>query len=1265
MPSSTLFISTDLATPAAALCASLAREDASCANPFVPANIIVPNASLKSWLNLHLAREQGIAINLRIRYLEKALWEIFAQLGGTQPSAPLRELDHERYRMLIVSVLLDPSAGGSALKPIRDYLAEPDPASRQYCRRVWDVADRIARLIRDYEYHRQDEFIQRWLRDEPALNGADADDRALELCERALFLMVAKPGGLRDTLSKAENAAYKTLPQFANEVIEGGSLRKDIQPQRPVHLFGLSQISTYHVRVLRWLGQHLELRLYHINPLAGCVAEELSRGDKHSALRRVAERVAKEKSVQQVPAQQLLQWADAAAATLWRMSDLTGADRKEPPFAIEVLTSRAAAAKAPDGDCVLRRVQQQTLNLPSSKTRLCQDRSLQVLACPGALREIEAIQQSILHNLRTDPSLKLSDIAVLVTDMNLYRPLIQSVFERRLFNAATGESAPSPIAYTIADYNAAGVSVFGQALLGMLDIGLNAFTRSRVLEVLLNPCFLEKMNVSREEAVTWMDWAERLCVYHGWDREDKREAGFGDSRYYTWKLALQRLRLGRVMEAPDGNPEHPAPVYKDVIPYADLETADSASLNAFCMAVEKLMPRLLEFRSTPASGSEWRRRLQSLMDDFLEIPSELPDEAQVRRAILQGLPNLVVLDAVAQSDSSRKITLPLIREFTLSLLEGIEAGANAFAGSGVVVSALQPARPIPYRIVYIAGLGEGKFPASDVNSPFDLREMHALPGDIRTPEAQRLQFLEALLSVREKLYLLYSCRELQKDQELHPCSLLLKLCRYIKETIIGADFQSVKVPLSPHDPRYLLENAGPEKEYSDALVNYSHADRLLALKECGPASGAAALGLAIRERLLKASTAPAGDPPASLRVSVKELAGFLKNPAEAALKRHLRLYDEYEKEDREDEPFYTDEDATRTLAQDTLTRIVASAAKNPKTLETWKNDVERQYSERVLSGDAPDAEFATADLGRLKRLVKTRLDAGHGAGSLAKFVDDLSSAVFCGPVQIGHSHQPRGATLRFPALSLRNNALVPPADRDILVSGTCDLVWQSAEAIHIALILHNKTTEDVGKDVLTHYLIEPVLFYLALLAGELDNPDGHSSRTWIGSRPLHLTIALEDGFAKFTYSVSPAEAREYLSYLTNEFLKFAQLQTLPYFTIAKNEQLRGAFEYADDDPRLPQLRDDYPQLLQDALYEDEESAIPGDTRLRVTDLLSADIPADAFEIVRRRFRLLDRGPAQNRAGGAQSEGGDTVAAGTSPSPKTTDGSTKSARRKKK
>src|SRR5262249_42174357 len=134
--------------------------------------------------------------------------------------------------------------------------------------------------------------------------------------------------------------------------------------------------------------------------------------------------------------------------------------------------------------------------------------------------------------------------------------------------------------------------------------------------------------------------------------------------------------------------------------------------------------------------------------------------------------------------------------------------------------------PVPFRIIYLLGMGEGSFPGTHLISTLDLRGQERCTGDIRLPESNRFLLLEAALAARQKLYLLYNSRDLQKDQQLYPCSLVNQLRRYLDEHILQESFQVTEVPLHGSDPKFLEQPAD-----EDVVVNYNLPERLLALKQ--------------------------------------------------------------------------------------------------------------------------------------------------------------------------------------------------------------------------------------------------------------------------------------------------------------------------------------------------------------------------------------------------------------------------------------------------
>jgi len=112
--------------------------------------------------------------------------------------------------------------------------------------------------------------------------------------------------------------------------------------------------------------------------------------------------------------------------------------------------------------------------------------------------------------------------------------------------------------------------------------------------------------------------------------------------------------------------------------------------------------------------------------------------------------------------------------------------------------------------------------------------------------------------------------------------------------------------------------------------------------------------------------------------------------------------------------------------------------------------------------------------------------------------------------------------------------------------------------------------------------------------------------------------------------IAPDEAARYLAQLTQDFLDPAQLDLLPFELITGATELRRAY---DERIAPPLQAHQYVELLKEKLADEREAFTPTVYIPLVVDLACAAIPPDALAKVQRRFRLLDRGPAQVRQHG--------------------------------
>lgn len=1233
---STLYLGCDPLALAARLAEAIAaetrREDF-----FRSVTVVVPNRFQRKWLRLWLARRLGVAFNIQFHELDDALWPLLRALDPRPSRHAAEPLDENTDRLSVLSVLLEER--DAALAPLQRYIQLQQPLSRLSCRRAWHLAEQLCTLFAEYETHRP-ELIHAWLDGHSGLGGLSEFHRVMERAQRTLFRHVAgEPDGRRALLHRLGGHPVQTLPHYAQEVMD----LPEPAPveRRAIHVFGFTQLSELHVRVLAWLGRHHDVRVYHLNVVASRLRGTLSPRNLQTLALALRDSTRADETGGDKGRSLLRAWGRAGAEALEIVAGLLHEEhfaaevtpafkdpRHRPLMIHEPKSSRddtPTVKKA--GPTVLSRLHDHLLARPrTGPARLAQDTSLQIIASPGIVREVETVCESILHNLQENPQLRQTDIAVLATDMARYRPVLQAVFER----------PPQRVQYNLVDFSAAGLSALGQALLGMLDLAMESFTRSRVFQVMLNPCFLARLGVERTQALAWLSWAETLGIYHGWDADEKHAQGYPRSPLYAWRLGLQRLRLGRYMEVVGEDSDDPAPRFGHVIPFADLLSTDREHLDAFCRAAEGLLPALARLRHLTTGGQRWASHLQRLIHDFLDVPVDRPEEEQVRAELLQTCARLADWDHLHERPGrGAGLTLPLVREYVQGRLEKLEGSRGEYLVGGVTLSGLLPMRPMPFQIVYILGLSEELFPGSNALSSFDLRGAQRQPGDVRPAEQRLYDFLDALLSARQKLYLLYNNREPQRDRDVQPAAPLQQLRGFLSQHVTKDEFREVLTPLHGTDERFYGDGLRPP--YQDALVHYREIDRFIAF-DAAQRQGRWELDLNQRAELDAAArllrpdfSVPGSAAPTMLAartVSLTELKRFLVLPAAESLRRHLHVGEDDEPEIKDHEPLITSEEIGNGLVRQALQQLVLQAGRGDveAALAGWMDRFTQAYGEARLRSRVPDEAFGAIDQKALCEILAERID---GQGGLAQFLRDRAPpySKFCGPLLLGESLQPLGARLRVPALRLRPGTNVPADESpEVRVVGAAPFVWLSDGHLEV-LVLSNAKKVDAHQ---LHYaMLEPTLLWLALLANAEPGEKGISSRAWFAPRGFAVHAAGPEGVRRWSYSaglIEPDEALQYLTDLVRDLLDPGQCDMLPFEVLTAQLELRKAYDVGGCMLTAEQYRHIFEEHVKDAREAFHPLRVP-----LAVDLVGAVVPEDARAKVQRRFQLLDRGPAQTRS----------------------------------
>lgn len=1183
----TLYFSNQLIPLAEKLQKNLVPADTAI-HPLVPPMVIVPNMNLSKWIKLTLARRCGIFMNVEFQFLESGLWQMLRSLSD--PAKPEPELlDRERMILLLFFILMAADYETTEMAVVNRYLDTREEREGDREIRCWQLAEELARLFQEYEYHRLD-MIQRWLED-------CAVNDAMERCQKRLYLDMVV---LKNQLAQAGGRPIVGMVEYAKAILDDEPIDATHQgPKERIHFFGLSQTSPFHLQLLARLASRFDIHIYSLNPSREYWEDIKTPSEKKWIRRNASSRLALEEG--EILAGELFSQTDHALLSAW------GKPGRESIRLLCQLTDydfQAGFTRPPRPDSVLAALNHGLLTLDAKEGpsgALDQDRSLQIVACPGIRREVETVYDSILYNLEADPTLCMTDIAVLVSDMARYKPVVDSVFSRQ----------PGRITYNLVDSVARTESLFARAALAIMELARGRFSRKQVFDLLRNPCVMQKWRYDTDALSVWIRWADALGIFHGYENAAEGEAGGPGSGRFSWRQGLERLRLSRIMTLPADAAGSERPHFNGWVPFADLDTTDDRLVEKFCLLIETLARAIEPFNRPAASARHWRSAFFGVLDGFVEIAADMRGEEAVYRSLVQAFDHFARYDDLAAIRKGRDLSAEALWAFVTAHLDGVSGGRGDYLTGGVTVAALMPMRPIPFKVVYVLGLEEGRFPGNAPENRLDLRTRKRRIGDITPVERNRYLFLEILISVGRKLYLSYVSRDLQKDRDLQPCSVLHQLRRFVEQQILGGRaFQIRTIPIRPDSTEYIAPDA--LNDGSDVMVNHCPVDRLSGYRRAGlwanfeKRSSPHEREIADRYHPdFERSTQPLADEsPRMVPLSTGMLRSFLLDPVDAVLRYHLGVRDPVDSTaewaEVEDEPLASQfplETRIRTLPLHhwLSTGVKADRFDSPERCLAVEFDA--LYADLSRKSRVPAGAFGAHDRARLKQQV-----AAVGA-MLDPFIEQMRAArQFFSGVAAGTAMEAypalAGNVLRLAPVSIS----LPDADelQAVELSGQLPWLWQAQDKSWHCLVLTGSNRKSRHAD---KYVVGPLLTLMALSAGDAPCP-------WSGADRVHLHVAYRSRVLSRQYALNAQRSGAYLTTLLKEFLIPLPVLWLPFTTVFDHRDLRASIvaeEIGDVDRTLFHLT-----LL-------EIMRTTADLR---TQMVGAVLAPDILDKARQRFRVF-------------------------------------------
>ncbi len=677
-----------------------------------PATLVVPNPNVKDYLRGAFAEAFGAVANLEFRYLE-GFWQRYANV-------PL--VDRTTLFSTLLSVLQDPQTRQDPnLQSLGRYL-EGAPEDLKAVQLSGRLAQHYERML-----------LQRpdWIRAfDRGLAPRGIAPSSLEAWQRALWRR------LRQAWKRLEQP-----PMPLADWLEHAAFAQAPFPE-VVFLFGMSHMAPLFHHALAKVGTRVSVRLYLVNP---CEEPWDQDPQWRPAFAPGAPPEGEDPfSLHQDRGELILQrWARPAREQLRLLSTLAQGE----------FLGRFVKPEAPT---LLAHLQRRILRpeLPPEALPGDAGASLRVLPCPSPRREADTVADLIWELVRQGGGdLHFGDIAVLVPTSE------QSAYEAHL--AAAFRSAHN-LPWARAFGASRALEELVEACLLLLDLGGGDLTRAQLLRAARHPFIQARLG---HDAASWGLLCDQAGILGRLDASETTGTYLQGGRW-TWEEGLTRLALGRFMKDEAAVPEL-GPKGRP------LGRPEAASLLAL---LDPLAADLRALAVGRHSFPAWQERLALFLRSYLEPdPSRAPEaEAAAFQKVRLQLEKLGQIQIEGLPPA--KVDFQALRALARTTLEALLRDNSLPPGRGVQVSCYTPLRAIPFKAIFLMGLGEGLFPAPEQPDALDL--VAANPrraGDVSRPEQERQLFLEAVLCARAHLVCTYPSRNAVTGDALQPSPLVLDL----------------------------------------------------------------------------------------------------------------------------------------------------------------------------------------------------------------------------------------------------------------------------------------------------------------------------------------------------------------------------------------------------------------------------------------------------------------------------------------------------------